>query len=80
MVTSTDKGMGLLILECIRATLRDSMCYMPPVLYRRTGRGFWDDLAAVFSPVDNNGWTLLFALPMGLVDLAAVILGPATKY
>lgn len=58
------------------ATLRDSVCHMPPVFYRRTGRGFWDDLAPVFSPVDH-GWTFAFAL-MGLVDLAAVIPGPAT--
>jgi hypothetical protein len=64
-----------IILQLV-ATLRDSVCHMPPVFYRRVGRGFWDDLGAVFRPVDN-GWTFAHTL-MGLVDLAAVIPGPAT--
>ena len=64
-----------LVLQLV-ATLRDSVCHMPPVFYRRSGRGFWDDLASVFSPVDH-GWTFAFTL-MGLVDLAAAIPGPAT--
>ena len=42
------------------ATLRDSMCHMPPVFYRHTGRGFWNNLATVFNSVDGNGWTLAF--------------------
>ncbi|EDR12008.1 uncharacterized protein LACBIDRAFT_324355 [Laccaria bicolor S238N-H82] len=58
------------------ATLRDSVYHMPPVFYCRTGGGFWSDLAAVFDPVEGNGWTFAFTL-MGLVDLAAVIPGPA---
>jgi hypothetical protein len=64
-----------IILQLV-ATLRGSVCHMPPVFYRRAGRGFWDDLASVFSSVDI-GWTFAFTL-MGLVDLAAVIPGPAT--
>ena len=64
-----------IILQLV-AKLRDSVCHMPPVFYRRTGGGFWTDLAAVFGPVDI-GWTFAFTL-MGLVDLAAAIPGPAT--
>ena len=71
----TDLQAGI-VLQLV-ATLRNSVCHMPPVFYRRTGRGFWDDLAAVFNSVDGNGWTFAFAL-MGLVDLAAVIPGPAS--
>ena len=37
-----------IILQLV-ATLRDSVCHMPPVFYRRTGRGFWNDLATVFN-------------------------------
>ena len=65
-----------IILQLV-ATLRDSVCHMPPVFYRRTGRGFWNDLATVFNSVDGNGWIFAFTL-MGLIDLAAVIPGPAT--
>ena len=50
---------------------------MPPVLYRRTGRGFWNDFATVFNSVDDDGWTFAFTLK-GLIDLVAVIPGPAT--
>ena len=52
------------------------MCHTPPVFYRRTGRGFWDDLAPVFRPIDH-GSSFAFTL-LALVDLAAVIPGSAT--
>ena len=59
------------------ATLRNSVCHIPPVFYRRSVKGFWADLAPVYNKIDGNGWTFAYTL-MGLIDLAAVIPGPAT--
>lgn len=58
------------------ATLRNSICNMPGVFHPYIGPGFWDKLAPVFSPIDSL-WNWANVL-QGLIELAALIPGPAT--